>query len=115
MLDGDGSVLSFSHHPTRKTYPTYEYRRLWTLFHSASRAHLEWLRSRLHRCLGIKGLIDMRRKAGRHDMFRLKYGNLESKVLLTRLYEDPTSPRLMRKWKKWDDYRERKLCADGGT
>lgn len=116
LLDGDGSVCTFVHRPTRALYPNYEYERLWVFFASASRAHLEWLRESLRGTLGLNGYLSQaKRREGHHDFFQLKYGKHESIKLLSALYVDPAAPRLERKWMKWEDYRRRNLCAEGGT
>ena len=40
LLDGDGSVLSYSHNPVRGDYPMYRYDRLYVHFLSASAPHI---------------------------------------------------------------------------
>ena len=116
LLDGDGTIQNFVHAPTPSTYPEYRYERLWVIFCSASRPHLEWLRAGLARALGLHGyLAQAKRRDGRHDLFTLKYGKHASLRLLRALYEDPAAPRLERKWMKWVRYCERNLGAAGGT
>jgi len=107
LLDGDGSIMNFVHEPTRRSYPEYRYERLWVFFHSASGAHIEWLRSRVRPLTGSDGYVEIRRADGRHDFFKLKYGKRASVALLQRLYENPKAPRLMRKWAIWDGYERR--------
>ena len=107
LLDGDGTIYTRVHRPTKLRYPGYRYERLWTSFLSASRAHVEWLRGRLHDALEIDGYVEVRRREGRTTMFRLKYGNRASIVLLNTLYPNEPHPRLTRKWKKWDRYLSR--------
>lgn len=116
LLDGDGTILSFVHAPTPSTYPDYLYERLWVIFCSASRPHLEWLRAGLKRVLGLHGyLAQAKRRDGRHDLFTLKYGKHASVGLLSVLYQDPEAPRLERKWMKWARYCGRNYGAAGGT
>ena len=115
LCDGDGSIQNFVHAPTRRLYPDYTYERLWVFFHSASRPHLEWLRERLHALAGTRGYLETRRVEGKHDFFKLKYGKGAAIALLSAFYADPTSPRLVRKWKIWDDYTRRAISADGGS
>ena len=103
LLDGDGSIKHYVHHPVRKNYPHYRYRRLTVRFHSASRPHLVWLRDRLSSALDIKGAILEQKRKNRHEMYVLQYSKYASIKLLTRLYVDPASPRLRRKWAKWED------------
>ena len=44
-------------------------------------------------------------------MYRLKYGKYASIALLTKLYEDPTSPRLLRKWLIWEDFKAQPITT----
>jgi LAGLIDADG DNA endonuclease family protein len=114
LLDGDGSVCVFRNKPTRAKYPNYEYERLWVLFLSASRTHIDWLRGRLRESFGLNGYVERIVRKKRHDLFRLKYGKRESIVLLKLLYSDPNAPCLDRKRRKWIDYATRNVCAEGG-
>lgn len=108
LLDGDGTVYTLIHHPTRKTYRTYSYERLWTFFNSASRRHVEWIQLRLACALGITGYIErLKREDRKNPLYRLKYGNRESLVLLPSIYADRGVPRLERKWCKWSGYAAR--------
>lgn len=108
LLDGDGTVYTLIHCPTRRKYRNYRYERLWTFFNSASRAHVEWLQSRLAGALGITGYIEtLKRKGRQNPLFRLKYGNCDSLVLLPAIYADRGVPRLKRKWRKWSGYAAR--------
>jgi aromatic ring-cleaving dioxygenase len=108
LLDGDGTVYTLIHRPTRKTYRDYRYERLWTYFNSASRKHVEWLRHRLAGALGVSGYIEeLKREDRKNPMYRLKYGNRASLVLLRAIYSDRDVPRLERKWRKWAGYAAR--------
>ena len=108
LLDGDGTVYTLVHRPTRRMYRDYRYERLWTFFNSASRRHVEWIRMRLADALGIAGYIEEFKRVGRKNpMYRLKYGNRASLVLLPAIYKDQDVPRLERKWRKWADYTAR--------
>lgn len=109
LLDGDGSIYTGVHAPTPSTYPNYRYERLWVFFASASILHIDWLRARLRKHLGIEGYVEEQHRAGRHPFYRLKYGKIASIKLLGELYRDPASPRLVRKWLKWEGFRERNL------
>lgn len=112
LLDGDGTISNFVHHPTVKTYPAYEYERLWAVFTSASRAHLEWIESRISALLDVRGLVEqMKPRPGRHDFFRLKYGKAASIVLLRALYPSDDVPKLERKWAIWASYAKRNGVA----
>jgi hypothetical protein len=104
LLDGDGSIAHYVHRPVLRDYPRYLYRRLSVLFHSASLDHLLWLGNRLRVALSIKGAI-LANETRTNNMYRLKYGKYASITLLTKLYDDPTSPRLLRKWLIWEDFK----------
>src|SRR6185295_16943240 len=97
----------------RRKHPAYRYERLWTYFNSASRKHVEWVQSRLTYALRISGRIEVLRKRGHpNPIYRLKYGNQASRVLLPAIYRDQSVPRLRRKWLKWNDYLMRHpLCG----
>lgn len=108
LLDGDGTVYTLIHAPTHRTYREYRYERLWTFFNSASRRHVEWIRLRLAGALGIAGYIEeFEREGHKNPMYRLKYGNVASLVLLPAIYEEQHVPRLERKWLKWAGYARR--------
>ena len=107
LMDGDGSIKNFVHHPggNVRRYPDYRYERFNVSFHSASRRHLEWLRMSIHRILRIEGAILQSNRRGRlHPMYELKCGKHASLALLERMYADPSSPRLDRKWRIWRSY-----------
>lgn len=105
LLDGDGTVYTLSHRPTRTAYDRYRYERLWTFFSSASRRHVEWLQLRLGCALRVTGYIEkLEREDRENPMYRLKYGNRDSRVLLPAIYSDQSVPRLERKWLKWAGY-----------
>ena len=108
LVDGDGSIENFVHAPTRRTYPEYRYERIIVKFHSASRAHLDWLYATVTRLAGIRGHIAQTQAAGRmNPMFALKFGKYASIALLERMYADADSPRLARKFEIWRAYRAR--------
>jgi len=107
LMDGDGSIQNYVHHPggNVRRYPNYRYERLNVSFHSASLRHVTWLRATLQRTLAIGGSITATvRNARPNPMYELKYGKHASIALLERMYADPGSPRLDRKWKIWDAY-----------
>ena len=108
LLEGDGSILNFVHHPTVKAAPDYEHERLSVVFNSASRAHIEWIRSRAGSLFSVTGSIYQRRPVeGRHDFFRLAYGKHDSITLLSAMYPSSDVPKLERKWRIWQDYARR--------
>lgn len=86
-LDGDGSI---------KTYldPVYpRSRRLYVIFMSASRPHLEWIRRRTKKLLGIAGFL---REVPRAHT--LTFAKRDSMKLLSRLYPSSNVPHLQRKF-----------------
>jgi hypothetical protein len=107
LMDGDGSIENYVHHPggNVKRYPNYRYERLNVSFHSTSRAHLVWLRAGLKRVMTIDGaILKSKHNLRPNPMYELKYGKHASLALLQRMYADPGSPRLDRKWRIWDAY-----------
>jgi hypothetical protein len=111
LLDGDGSIAHYVHEPNRADYPGYRYRRLCVRFYSASQDHLSWLQTRLRTAIGIRGALIRRPRELKHDMFALQYAKYASTLLLGKLYEDPDSPRLRRKWLIWEDFRSRPVTT----
>jgi hypothetical protein len=106
LLDGDGSILNYTYEGTGKARGTYEAIR--TVFNSASRAHVEWLRERLRSQLEIWGSIGTHKPSDRiHPMHRLAYANHESSRLLPWLYSGLDVPCLQRKRVIWDSYAAR--------
>ena len=114
LIDGDGSIYTLIHAPTKRTAPNYRYERLWVYFSSASVVHLEWVRSQLERALGLRGYLAREEREGRHPCFKLKFGKRDSMVLLSALYADPSAPRLERKYRKWVSYVERNSVRKEG-
>jgi hypothetical protein len=102
LLDGDGSVRNYWY-----TVPkgTRRYEALAVIFHSASRAHLEWLRQELTRLHGFRGAL-FRRRQSPHDIHVLKHATTESQRLLPLLYPD-NAPCLRRKALVWTTFRDR--------
>lgn len=114
LIDGDGSIVTLVHTPTRARYPDYRYERLWTHFLSASRAHVAWVQDTL-RGFGIEGRIDRIKRADRANaMYRLTCGKHSSLRLLPLLYADTSAPHLRRKRLVWEAYARRYgLCRRG--
>jgi len=105
LFDGDGSISHYVHRPVLRKYPRYLYRRLIVRFHSASPDHLRWLQRRLAQVLSIKGAVVQETRNRAHNMYALQYAKYASICLLTKLYEDSSSPRLHRKWLIWEDFK----------
>lgn len=104
LLDGDGSVKVNMVVPNPRTYPYHTYQRLRVEFHSASEAHLIWLRAEIKRLLDLRGWSTVRPQNRHHPMYLLRYSKHESIALLSELYRDPQAPRLHRKWATWNDF-----------
>lgn len=108
LVDGDGSIKTYVHNPIKKTYPEYRYERLEVMFHTASRAHAEWVQAQLRRRGLASALLPTVRtkplKYAGHLMFKVKMGKHASIEALANMYRDPNAPRLTRKWEKWDAF-----------
>lgn len=108
LVDGDGSVENLVHVPTRRLYPQYRYERLIVKFHSASRAHIDWLRRTIERLALQRGHVGSTLPPGRvHPVYALKFGKRASIDPLQRIYRDPGAPSLRRKREVWRAYEER--------
>ena len=109
LLDGDGSVINEVYRADTGRRPDYFWEYLITSFKSASRPHLEWLRSRLHATTGQTGYLSQlninlkKPLPNRHPFFELRYGKRSSLVLLPLLYP-AAGPCLERKRAKWIRY-----------
>ena len=110
LLDGDGGISNMILNPggAAKRYPGYRYERINAIFQSASRPHIEWIRSSMLRLLGVDAAIltePQRRPTSR--MYTLRYGKHATLKILGRLYADPGSPCLERKRSIWVAYMRR--------
>jgi len=113
LLDGDGSISNFEHAPTPRQYPAYRYERLLVKFHSASRAHIDWLRDTVLRLVERRGYIAAIQPEGRSNpVYVLTYGKDASIALLEQMYRSSDSPRLMRKYEIWRAYRDRQMHSN---
>lgn len=110
LLDGHGSVINETYRADIGRRPDYFWEYLITSFKSASRPHLEWLKSRIFAASGHAGnLSQVKYKnplPNRHPFFELRYGKRSSLVLLPRLYP-AGAPCLERKRAIWLDYAQR--------
>ncbi|MDP2917920.1 MAG: LAGLIDADG family homing endonuclease [bacterium] len=99
-LDGDGSVWTYKDRWNTFKNPKYVYIRLWTRFYSASEIHIQWIREKIIKLIGIKGHI-WKRNPLRADqiatMRELKFAKKDSTKLLAWLYYNPDVPCLKRK------------------
>ncbi|MGH2451863.1 MAG: LAGLIDADG family homing endonuclease [Candidatus Limnocylindria bacterium] len=104
LLDGDGSIVNKLAPADTRDAPGYLWEWFFVTFTSASRAHLEWLRSALCRHLGVDGYLATNAPQSRRVIYALRYGKRTSAVLLRRLYADPEAPCLERKRRIWTAY-----------
>ena len=89
-FDGDGTFFSYWDKRWKSSYMFY------LCFYSASKNHINWLRSRNARYLGIKGHIC---KSKNDSTYSLRYAKGESLILLKHMYRNK-NPRLSRKYLK---------------
>lgn len=89
-FDGDGTFYSYWDKRWRSSYMFYLY------FYSASKRHIDWLRSKNEEYLGISGHITKPAKDSTHS---LRYAKKESLILLRNMYRNK-EPKLSRKYLK---------------
>ncbi|KKQ81675.1 MAG: Intein-containing protein [Parcubacteria group bacterium GW2011_GWF2_38_76] len=77
LYDGDGSSYSYFDPRWKSSFMFY------TIFSSASKNHIDWLRNKICRMTEINGHIT---KDGKHSVYQLKYAKAESVILLKKLY-----------------------------
>lgn len=90
-FDGDGTFYFYWDPRWKYSFMFY------TEFISASKKHIEWLRSKINRFLNIHGHIT---NGGRKICYQLKYAKAESIRLLPKLYPQRNFPKLSRKYLK---------------
>jgi hypothetical protein len=99
-LDGDGDIDVYKDYYNTFKNPKYIYDRIFVRFRSASRRHMEWLRSKIFNILSIKGHLNGEgRNSSKTTMWILKFGKKDSLKLLSWLYYSPNIPCLKRKRK----------------
>lgn len=76
-FDGDGTFYSYFDPRWKSSYMFY------TVFVSASKDHIDWLRSSINSFLGINGHIT---KSVNASVYQLKYAKAESLYLLPKMY-----------------------------
>jgi len=87
-LDGDGTFISYWDPRWRSSFMFY------TIFISASKNHIDWLRKTISNFIRIKGHIT---KSVNDSIYQLKYAKSESLKLLPKLYYDKNVICLSRK------------------
>jgi hypothetical protein len=88
-IDGDGNYRIYQDQIYTKS------QRLYTVFNSASKKHLIWLRKRIKKLLNIMGSINRVTNA-----WKLEYAKKKSLVLIPAIYYNNTVPCLKRKRKQ---------------
>jgi hypothetical protein len=87
-FDGDGTIHSYYDPRWESSFMFY------TIFCSASKVHIDWLRSTIKRLLDLKGHVT---KSISQSTYQLKYAKKESVILLKKIYRNPKSIYLNRK------------------
>ena len=87
-LDGDGCFYSYWDKRWKSSYMFY------TVFVSASKEHIDWLREKMHQRLKIKGHVN---RPGKVGVYQLKFAKRESLKLLGKIYYDENVICLSRK------------------
>ncbi len=97
-LDGDGSIFTYDDRYMEYKGKRYSYKRLYTNFISTSYDHIEWIRSKILKILGIKGSLTSYHKEGRKiSIWQLRFAKSDSIKLLSWIYYKPDLPCLNRK------------------
>ena len=98
-LDGDGTITTYQDRYNIRKNSAYLYIRFFVRFISASRSHLEWLRTTITRLTGLKGdFFEIKpRQKNRVSIWQLKFMKKEAIKLVAWLYYDPDLPSLTRK------------------
>jgi hypothetical protein len=76
-FDGDGTFYSYWDKRWRSSFMFY------TEFISASKKHIDWIRTENFKKINIKGHIT---KDGKHTTYQLKYAKKESTILIKKIY-----------------------------
>ncbi|MBX4211073.1 hypothetical protein KW783_03840 [Candidatus Parcubacteria bacterium] len=92
-FDGDGCTYSYWDPRWKSSFMLY------TVFVSASKKHVEWIRASVNRLIGLNGHIT---KSGNQACYQLKYAKYESLKLLKKIYTGPELIFLKRKKLKID-------------
>lgn len=95
-FDGDGCIYSYFDPRWKKSFMFY------TVFCSASKDHILWLREKIYHMLPIRGHIN---RAGLHSdgkglIYQLKFAKRESLKLIPYLYQNENFPYFQRKFIK---------------
>ena len=100
-LDGDGSIIFYKDRYNAHINPLYIYDRLFVLFTSASKKHIEWLQKTIIKLIKIHGNIEslkFKTKKSSNPFYRLKFSTKEAKIILNWIYYKTDLPYLFRKY-----------------
>jgi hypothetical protein len=106
LLDGDATIANAIWRADTTRRSDYYYEWLRTRFISGSLRHLEWLKTRLHDHLDLRGWIWLD-KSGANVVAHLNYGKHDSIKLLRWAYAESSDASLLRKRAIWTDYEAR--------
>ncbi|MCW1930499.1 MAG: LAGLIDADG family homing endonuclease [Candidatus Kerfeldbacteria bacterium] len=87
-FDGDGTFYSYYDPRWKSSFMFY------TVFCSASQAHVLWLQKKIHSCLQISGHIT---SGGKNKLYQVRYAKKESQLLIKKIYYKKDLPCLERK------------------
>src|SRR6056297_2470584 len=91
FFDGDGSCYSFWDKRWKSSFMFY------TVFCSASKKYIKWLRKEINKRLDIRGALDVSGGKRKNCVYQLKYAKKESKILIDKMYYKKNIPSLKRK------------------
>lgn len=94
-FDGDGSCYSYWDKRWPNSFMFY------LKFHSASKKHILWLRSKINYLLDLNGSLG---KTGNTPVYELKYAKKEAKILFGKMYYKNDLPYLDQKYKKLESF-----------
>lgn len=98
-LDGDGCVTTYIDRYNVHKKSTYIYKRIFTTFISASKAHIDWLHRKIFQLTGVQGALHMTKvkDSGKNPMYIIKFAKKDSLKLLEKIYYSEQIPFLSRK------------------
>lgn len=99
-LDGDGSIITYTDKYNHYRSKVYTNHRLYVIFISASRKHIEWISKQISSITKLKGSIieKLSYRKNHVSMWTLKFSKKESISLLKWIYYKPDLPCLQRKF-----------------
>ena len=107
-VDGDGSITTYVDRYNTFKKPAYVYTRLYVSIVSASPRFVQWLRTTIQNLTRLSGELTVRKLAGHHDLWCLRYAKAESLTLLRWMYYAADVPCLRRKREIAEPFLERR-------